>query len=57
MGELFTFAALQAIVSIHVISRPYFHVITSQNIPGFPVLFESGEPGNVARFVPPLNTH
>ena len=30
-----------AIASIHVISRPCFHVITSQNIPGSPIPFAS----------------
>ena len=41
MGELFIFPELQAIASIHVISRPCFHIITSQNIPGSPVPFAS----------------
>ena len=49
MGKLFIFPAPQAIVSIHVISRPCFHVITSQIYQAFPVPFEPGEPGNEAR--------
>ena len=48
MGKSFIFLELRAIVSIHMIWRSCFHVITSQNIPRSPFPFESGEPGNEA---------